>query len=115
MARLTKAREMPALRDDIGVLYLELSRPAEAVRHFAATVRRKAASAPAHFNYGTALAPAGRVDEAVRACRALEIHPGYAVAHNNLGPPFSSWRSRRQHWSRFARRLASIPNWATHT
>jgi tetratricopeptide (TPR) repeat protein len=78
--------ERTALRDDVGVLYLELNRPAEAVRHFAATVRLKPASAPAHFNYGTALAASGRVEEAVRAYRrALEIRPGYAVAHNNLG------------------------------
>ena len=75
-----------ALRDDIGVLYLELNRPADAVRHFEAALRLKPASAPAHFNYGTALAAAGRLDEAMREYqRALELRPQYAVAHNNLG------------------------------
>ncbi len=40
----------------------------------------------AHFNLGTALAQAGRLDEAVAAFRtALAKRPGYTLAHNNLG------------------------------
>lgn len=75
-----------ALRDDIGVLYLELNRPAEAVHHFEATAQLQPASPPAYFNYGTALAAAGRFAEAVGAYRcALDLRPAYAVAHNNLG------------------------------
>lgn len=74
------------LRDDIAVLYMELNRPAEAVPHFAAALTLKPGSAPAHFNYGTALAGAGRHEEAVTQYeRALTLRPGYAVARNNLG------------------------------
>ncbi len=75
-----------ALRDDIAVLYLELNRPAEAVVHFEAALRLKPGSAPAFFNYGTALAAAGRHEEATAQYRrAIELRPDYAIAHNNLG------------------------------
>ena len=75
-----------SLRDDIAVLYMELKRPADAVRHFEAALKLKPGTAPAHFNYGTALAAAGRLEEAVTQYqRALVLRPGYAIAHNNLG------------------------------
>jgi Tfp pilus assembly protein PilF len=78
--------ERAALRDDIAVLYMELNRPAEAVPHFEAALTLKKGTAPAHFNYGTALAGAGRLEEAVTQYRrALALRPAYAVAHNNLG------------------------------
>jgi hypothetical protein len=54
-----------SLRDDIAVLYMELKRPADAVRHFEAALKLKPGAAAAHFNYGTALAAAGRLEEAV--------------------------------------------------
>jgi Tfp pilus assembly protein PilF len=75
-----------ALRDDIAVLYMELDRPAEAIPHFEAALKLKPGSAPAHFNYGTALAAAGRLEDAVTQYqRALALRPNYAIAHNNLG------------------------------
>lgn len=74
-----------ALRDDIGVLYLLLSRPADAAVHFEASMKLQPDSAPAHYNFATALAGAGRLDDAVAQYqRALELRPGYALAHNNL-------------------------------
>jgi tetratricopeptide (TPR) repeat protein len=75
-----------SLRDDIAVLYMELNRPAEAVPHFEAALRLKPGSAAAYFNYGTALAGAGRFDDAVAQYqRALALRPEYAIAHNNMG------------------------------
>jgi tetratricopeptide (TPR) repeat protein len=75
-----------ALRDDVAVLYMELNRPADALPHFEAARRLKAGSAPAHFNYATALAGTGRLEEAVAQYeRALAVRPDYAIAHNNLG------------------------------
>ena len=59
-----------ALRDDIAVLYMELNRPAEAVPHFEAALRLKPGSAPAHFNYGTALAGRGAARGRGRAVSA---------------------------------------------
>ena len=81
--------ERASLRDDVAVLYMELNRPAEAVPHFEAALKAKPGSAAAHFNYGTALAGAGRLEEAVTQYqRALALRPNYAVAHNNLGTAF---------------------------
>jgi tetratricopeptide (TPR) repeat protein len=78
--------ERAALRDDIAVLYMELNRPTDAVPHFEAALKLKPGSAAAHFNYGTALAGAGRFEDAVTQYeRALALRPDYAVAHNNLG------------------------------
>ena len=75
-----------ALHEDIGVLYMELDRPSEAVPHFEAALRLRPGSASAHFNYGTALAAAGRTEEGVAEYqRALQLKPDYAIAHNNLG------------------------------
>ena len=73
------------LHDDVALLYLGLGFAANAVRHFQAR-RREAESAAAHFNLGTALAQAGRFDDAIEAFRdALSRRPDYAVAHGNLG------------------------------
>jgi len=75
-----------SLRDDIAVLYMELNKPAEAASHFEVVSRLSPDSAAAHFNLGTALASAGRLDDAVSSYqRALQIRPNYAIAHNNLG------------------------------
>ena len=74
------------LRDTVAVLYLELGRPMDAVRHFQVSVGAKPDSAAAHYNLGTALSVARRLDEAVREFqRALAIDPQYVNAHNNLG------------------------------
>ena len=77
---------VPALHDDVALLYLELGQPARAADHFAASARLQPGSAVARFNLGTALSAAGEVDAAIERYReALMIDPGYAVAHNNLG------------------------------
>ena len=77
------------LRDTAAVLYLELGRPLDAARHFQATVDARPDSAAAHYNLGTALSVARRLDEAMRQYqRALAIDPQYANAYNNMGNVF---------------------------
>ena len=74
------------LHDDVALLYLGMGFAANAVRHFSASAALKPESAPAHFNLGTALAQAGRLDAAVKSFReALTRRPDYALAHGNLG------------------------------
>ena len=62
------------LHDDVALLYLGMGFAANAVRHFQASAALKPESAAAHFNLGTALAQAGRLDDSVgrseRRCRA---------------------------------------------
>jgi spermidine synthase len=68
------------------MLYLDLGRAADAVRHFEVAAAMKPDTAAAYFNLGTALIAAGRIDEAMaRYRKALELRPEYGLAHNNLG------------------------------
>ena len=74
------------LHDDVAMLYLELGKSAGAVAHFTASLDLKPWSAAAHYNLGTALTVARRLDAAAEEYRAaLTIDPAYANAHNNLG------------------------------
>ena len=74
------------MHDDAALLNLELGRADAAVKHFSASLALKPGSAAAHYNLGTALTVARRLDEAATEYRrALEIDPQYANAHNNLG------------------------------
>ena len=88
-AEIERHPDEPGLRDDAGLLYLEIGRPDEAVAHFRKALALKEASAPsaaAHYNLGTALTVGRHLDQAeAEYRRALRIDPAYANAHNNLG------------------------------
>jgi Flp pilus assembly protein TadD len=74
------------LRDTAAMLYLEINRPDEAAKHFAASLALKPQSASAHYNLATALTLGRHLDEAAAQYEAaLRIDPDYANAHNNLG------------------------------
>jgi Flp pilus assembly protein TadD len=74
------------LHDDVALLYLELGNSAGAIAHFRTSLVLKPHSAVAHYNLGTALTVARRLDAAAEEYRsALTIDPAYANAHNNLG------------------------------
>ena len=75
-----------ALHDDVALLYLELGKANRAIEHFMKSRDLKPQSAVTHYNLGTALTVARRLDEAAAEYReALRIDPSYANAHNNLG------------------------------
>ncbi len=75
-----------ALHDDVASIYLEIGKPDEAARHFAATARLHPESAPAHDNLGNAHESAGRLAEAEEHYRtAIALDPAYAPARVNLG------------------------------
>ena len=74
-----------AYRNDVALLYLELSMPERAAAHFQIVAEMQSASASAHFNLGTALMQTPRVDEATRSLRrALELQGDYLRARVNL-------------------------------
>jgi lipoprotein NlpI len=99
------------LRDDIGVLYMELNRPVDAVPHFEASLKLKPGFAPAHFNVGTALAAAGRLDEAiVQYQEALRLRPDYARAHNNLGTALLQRGRPKEAYERFLEAVRVDPS-----
>jgi hypothetical protein len=74
------------LHDSVAMLYLELGRPEPAIAHFRRSTALTPQSPQAHYNLGTALTLARRLDEAAASFRdALRLDPSYANAHNNLG------------------------------
>lgn len=74
------------LRNDAALVYMELGRYGDALRHFSVVTRLAPRSASAWFNEGTALEALGRSTEAAdRYQRALELSPTHSSAHNNLG------------------------------
>ena len=85
-AEIERHPDDPGLHDDVALLYLEVGRPEAAAGHFEKSLALKGNSAPGHYNLGTALSVAGRLNEAVEEYRqAIQIDPKYATAHNNLG------------------------------
>jgi tetratricopeptide (TPR) repeat protein len=74
------------LRDEAGLLALQLGRPAAAVSQFDAAVRIANGSAGEHFNLGLALAMAGRINEAVVEYRqSIKLDATSAPVHDSLG------------------------------
>ena len=85
-AEIERHPDDSGLHDDAAMLYLELQRPNEAVEHFQRSLALKGPTAPAHYNLGTALTFARRLDEAAYEYQqAIRIDPAYTKAHNNLG------------------------------
>jgi tetratricopeptide (TPR) repeat protein len=83
---IARQPEHVALRNDAASLYLELGRPADALKHFDTVARLRPRSAQAHYNVGVALEGTGRTSEAARAYEtAVRLDPAYSHAHNNLG------------------------------
>ena len=83
---ISRTPDDAALHDDVAMLYLEVRRFDEAIRHFRTALKLKPASAVAHYNLGTALTFARQFDEAAHEYQAaIRIDPRYPKAHNNLG------------------------------
>ena len=94
-----------ALHDDVALLYLELGKSDRAIAHFRTVLGLKAESAAAHYNLGTALTVARRLEEAAAEYReALRIDPSYANAHNNLGNVLLS----QKHYDEAIREFAEV-------
>jgi tetratricopeptide (TPR) repeat protein/mono/diheme cytochrome c family protein len=72
-----------ALHDDVAILYRELGRPADALRHFLATAAILPGSARAHYNVGTALEAMGQPAAAAYE-RAISLDSRYAAPRVNL-------------------------------
>jgi len=80
--------ENPLFRNTLGVVYLDMRRPADAQAEFQLAVERDPDYAEAYHNLGLAHAEQGRFAEAVGAYRKALSFPTYAtpeVAYHNLG------------------------------
>jgi len=110
---LARMPDDAGLHDDAAVLSLELGKPANAAMHFGRVAALNPESAQSHFNYGTALTLAGRLDEAIAELqRALVIDPGYTNAHNNLGNALSASGHPGEAVPHFEAALAARPAYA---
>jgi tetratricopeptide (TPR) repeat protein len=71
---------------NLGNLFTDQGRTAEAIEHYQAALEIRPDFAEAHNNLGTALAAQGHAVEAIdQYLRALEIKPDFAMVHYNLG------------------------------
>jgi tetratricopeptide (TPR) repeat protein len=83
---IARGQDGRSLRDDAAVLAMELGDAATAAAHFGRSVTLEPSSPSAHFNYGTALALATRIDRAVESfAAAVLLDPAYVIALVSLG------------------------------
>jgi len=78
----------PVFRNTLGVLFLDLGKPAEAEPEFRKAIELDPGYAEAHHNLGLSFAEQGRWDQAIAAYRkalSLPIYPTPEVAYYNLG------------------------------
>ncbi len=69
----------------LGVIALQVNKPAAAVELIGQAIRANPRSVVYHSNLGSALRRLGRLDEALAACRrALELDASFADGYNNL-------------------------------
>jgi Tfp pilus assembly protein PilF len=74
-----------SVRNDAALIYLDLGRPADALRHFSAVTQLEPSSAVAWYNEAVALESLRRPEDAAeRYRRAIALNPSYSAAHNNL-------------------------------
>ena len=92
---------------NLGVVFLEDGRLAQAIANFRAAIEIRPDNEKAHLNLGAAFLKEGRLDEAIANFRAaIEIRPEYAKAHSNLatalmrqgnaGEAFLQWQKSLQ-------------------
>ena len=69
---------------NLGVIYGQQSRTAEAIQAYQAALQINPADAKAHLNLGVAYGQQGRTDDEMREYQAaLRVNPAYAEAHYN--------------------------------
>jgi len=98
-------------RNSLGVTYIKLGRPADAVAQFEASLRIDPDLAMAHYNLGVIAMGDRRVTEAIGHLeRAIAAQPDYAEAHNNLGIAFETTGRTADAEAQYKSALASRPD-----
>lgn len=78
--------DVPLVRANLAVAYLQLGQLEEAVRHLKLALAQDSNMPDAWTNLGSALLRLDRLEESLEAsAKALELSPDLAMAHNNLG------------------------------
>lgn len=77
--------DVPVVRANLGVAYLQLGLITEAEREFRRALEANPQMAEAWCNLGSLLLQTDRLEESLEASRkAIELVPEFAMAHNNL-------------------------------
>ena len=81
---IAREPDYATLRNDAGLIYMELGQPAKAFEHFEAVTRLEPSTAT-WYNEGVALEAMGKfADARARYLEATRLDPKYSAAHNNL-------------------------------
>jgi tetratricopeptide (TPR) repeat protein len=85
LSNALKVWDIPMVRANLGVAYLQMGRLEEAAYHLKEAVNGAPNMPDALTNLSTVFLRTGETDKAERAARqALEVNPNFAMAHNNL-------------------------------
>ena len=80
-----KVWDIPMVRANVGVAYLQMDRLEEAAYHLKEALNAAPNMPDALTNLSTIFLRTGEADKAEQAARqALEVNPNFAMAHNNL-------------------------------
>ena len=99
--------------NNLGRMYHEQGRYADAQHHLRMALERYPDYALAHFNLGNALAAVGELDDAVRHYeRSVQLEPEAADAHNNLGVALVNQGRIEEARRCFVEAVNLLPEWA---
>ena len=81
--------DLPVVRANLGMAYLQLGHLDEAERAFNAALEANPNMVETWGNLGALLLQSGRLEDSVRVgLKAVELNPRFAMAHNNLAVAF---------------------------
>jgi len=86
---LRKSPESWMAHNNLGIVYAESGRTADAIRHYRECLKIRPDYPDAHHNLGTALLRLDKIEEAIRELsEAVRLRPHFAEAHYNLALAF---------------------------
>lgn len=101
------------IHNNLGIVFLEQRRFADAASHFSKALQIRPNNARAHINLAVSLAHLGELQKAVEHYRrALKLAPDHAGAHNNLGNVLLIQGRVDEAAAEFARALELDPDYA---
>jgi len=103
----------PNALNNLGVIFLELNQPNEALIRFDSAITFQANYAEAHSNRGNALNDLNRLKDALESYdRAILINPGYAKAHSNRGNVLKDLNRLNEALQSYDCAITLMPNYA---
>jgi len=103
----------PNALNNLGVVFLDLNRPDEALIRFDSAITFQVNYAEAHSNRGNALNDLNRPKDALESYdRAISINPGYAKAHSNRGNILKDLNRLNEAIESYDHAITFMPNYA---